>query len=298
VQLIAIGKEYGVDLDHPPPVFGGAVDVEWATEDLFTKLHAKLGPIVLLVDEYDSPITKCLEMKTEAMNALLLQNLEVLQSFFSVCKANGDLFRFQFATGVSTFVKAGVFSGVNHLTPITLNPTFSSLLGFTWADIERTFGPHLVELGKACGLAPSELQTMITKWYNGYSWGGEETVFNPYSVCRYVLCGLLLLLLLLLFLLLFFDCFVLRIRYRCIPCVDDLNAPFFVSITLCLAASCPNSSSSPSGWRRARLAGCCAPSRTPMPSPALSGTAKSSRGANFKKSSSTPWAKPASIPPP
>jgi hypothetical protein len=117
----------------------------------------------------------------------------VLQSFFSICKARGHLFRFQFVTGVSTFVKAGVFSGVNHLTPITLNPAFSSLLGFTWTEIEHTFGLHLLALGKARGLSPSELQSMITKWYNGYSWGGEEPVYNPYSVCRYVLGGLLLL---------------------------------------------------------------------------------------------------------
>jgi hypothetical protein len=184
-QLIAIGEEYSVSLDHPLPISGGAVNVEWATRDLFTKLYDKLGSIVLLVDEYDAPITKYLEMKTEATDALLLRNLGVLQSFFSICKANGDLFRFQFATGVSNFTKAGVFSGVNYLTSITLNPAFSSVLGFAWEDIERTFGSHLLALGKARGLTPSELQTLITKWYNGYSWGGGERMFNPYSVCRY-----------------------------------------------------------------------------------------------------------------
>ena len=80
--------------------------------------------------------------------------------------------RFCFLTGVSKFSKVSPFSGLNSLEGINLDPRFSSLCGYTENDLDIVF--------------PSELQGLdrerIREWYNGYSWGGEERVYNPFDV--------------------------------------------------------------------------------------------------------------------
>ena len=80
--------------------------------------------------------------------------------------------RFTFITGVSKFSKVSLFSGLNNLTDITLDPRYSAICGYTDADLDTVFAP---ELG---GLDRDE----IRDWYNGYSWRGEENVYNPFDI--------------------------------------------------------------------------------------------------------------------
>uniref|UniRef100_A0A6A7G128 AAA-ATPase-like domain-containing protein n=1 Tax=Hirondellea gigas TaxID=1518452 RepID=A0A6A7G128_9CRUS len=187
VELASIGTSYGVTVGlTPSSTKADVVNVERAAKQLFTQLasNSKTGKIVLLVDEYDAPVTKLLEWRNKTADALLVENLQILQEFYSVVKALGHLFRFQFVTGVSKFVKSGVFSGVNHLTDISMIPRFSSMLGFTWEEIQTDFAPHLLALGKELNLSSDDLHAKITQWYNGYSWCGPDRVYNPYSICR------------------------------------------------------------------------------------------------------------------
>ena len=58
-----------------------------------------------------------------------------------------------FLTGVSKFSKfskVSLFSGLNHLRDITLDPRYSALCGYTQADLEREFAGWLdgVDLDK------------------------------------------------------------------------------------------------------------------------------------------------------
>ena len=80
--------------------------------------------------------------------------------------------RFTFLTGVSKFSKASLFSGLNNLQDITLDPRYSAVCGYTDEDLDAVFAPHL------SGLDRDE----IRDWYNGYNWRGEERVYNPFDV--------------------------------------------------------------------------------------------------------------------
>ena len=80
--------------------------------------------------------------------------------------------RFTFVTGVSRFSKVSLFSGLNNLTDVTLDPDYSALCGYTDADLDTVFAPELP------GLDRDE----IRDWYNGYSWRGAEKVYNPFDV--------------------------------------------------------------------------------------------------------------------
>ena len=80
--------------------------------------------------------------------------------------------RFCFLTGVSKFSKDNLFSGLNNLIDITLEPAYSAICGYTESDLDEVFAPELEGLDRE----------RIRDWYNGYSWDGRERVYNPFDL--------------------------------------------------------------------------------------------------------------------
>ncbi len=135
---------------------------------LIRTLHRRSGRrAVLLVDEYDKPITDALHRP-----AVATENRDYLRSLYSVVKSCDASLHFSFITGVTKFSKVGLFSGVNNLIDLTLEAPFSSICGYTESDLDEVFAAELE------GLDRKE----IRDWYNGYSWGGEEKVYNPFDL--------------------------------------------------------------------------------------------------------------------
>ncbi len=135
---------------------------------LLELLHAKSGEsVAVLVDEYDKPILDALD-KPEVARA----NRDFLRGVYGAIKDSDEHIRFAFLTGVSKFSKVSLFSGLNNLDDITLDPRYSAICGYTDADIDTVFAPELA------GLDRDE----IRDWYNGYSWLGEEKVYNPFDI--------------------------------------------------------------------------------------------------------------------
>ncbi|MFZ4615748.1 MAG: AAA family ATPase [Rectinemataceae bacterium] len=64
--------------------------------------------VVVLIDEYDKPILDALP--DIELSALMRSEL---RSFYGILKDADEFLRFVFLTGVSTFSKAGVFSGLD-----------------------------------------------------------------------------------------------------------------------------------------------------------------------------------------
>ena len=140
-------------------------------EELIHKLHRKTGkPIVVLVDEYDKPI---LDNITDPEKAAELR--DGLRNFYSVLKAQGARLRFVMLTGVSKFSKVSLFSGLNNLEDITLDPRFGTVCGYTQGELETVFHEYLDNV---------DLEQVKT-WYNGYSFLAES-VYNPFDVLLYL----------------------------------------------------------------------------------------------------------------
>ena len=87
-------------------------------------------------------------------------------------KDNDAHVRFTFLTGISKFSKVNLFSQLNNLTDITLDPAYSSICGYTEDDLDTVFAPELGGLDRE----------QVREWYNGYSWRGTDKVYNPYDV--------------------------------------------------------------------------------------------------------------------
>ncbi len=135
---------------------------------LITSLHERCGqPVVVLVDEYDKPILEALGAPPVAR-----ANRDFLRSVYGVIKDCDDYVRFAFLTGVSKFSKVNLFSDLNNLIDITLEPAYSSICGYTERDLDTVFAPELEGLDRK----------QVRDWYNGYSWLGDEKVYNPFDV--------------------------------------------------------------------------------------------------------------------
>ena len=163
---------------------------------LIRTLHRQTGRrVVVLVDEYDKPILDALEDREVAR-----ANRDFLRGLYGVIKDSDAHVRFAFLTGISKFSKVNrprhfrgsfldgrtgwaggeaggaddgaLFSQLNNLTDITLDPRYSSICGYTEHDLDTVFGPELAGLDRE----------QVREWYNGYSWLGAEQVYNPYDV--------------------------------------------------------------------------------------------------------------------
>ena len=135
---------------------------------LLRTVHAHAGQrVVVLVDEYDKPILDALEAPEVA-----LANRTFLRGLYGVIKDSDAHVRFAFLTGISKFSKVNLFSQLNNLTDLTLDPVHSSICGYTEGDLETVFAPELAGLDRE----------RMREWYNGYSWLGAEKVYNPYDV--------------------------------------------------------------------------------------------------------------------
>ncbi len=131
-------------------------------------LRRKSGrPVVLLIDEYDRPILDALHLPEVA-----LSNRNYLHRIFSAIKRLSSSIHFVFITGITRFSKVSMFSGLNNLEDISIEPSFSSICGYTDSDIDNVFAPELD------GLDREE----IREWYNGYSWFGDDRVYNPFDI--------------------------------------------------------------------------------------------------------------------
>ena len=140
-------------------------------EELVLRLaEAASQRVVVLIDEYDKPILDNLHNPEQARAMR-----EGLRNFYSVIKSLDPHLKFVLLTGVSKFSKVSLFSGLNNLEDITLDPRVATLCGYTHAELVTAFAEHLegVDLAE------------VKRWYNGYHFLGEP-VYNPFDILLYL----------------------------------------------------------------------------------------------------------------
>lgn len=147
--------------EGPPASYAGAL------RDLSAQVAAHhRQPVVILIDEYDTPIHAGFLGGYYDEIALLCRNL-----LSGGLKDNPHLFK-GVLTGVLRVAKESLFSGLNNLAVYgLLQGRFAAHFGFTESDVEELRG----RLGSARPM--SELR----RWYNGYDFGGQ-VIYNPWSV--------------------------------------------------------------------------------------------------------------------
>ena len=156
------------DIEAQAGIDPGGVSAPIRFRRLIRTLHERAGRrVAILVDEYDKPILDALTSPEVAR-----ANRDFLRGLYSAIKQSDAHVKFTLLTGVSKFSKVSLFSGLNNLIDITLDPRYSAICGYTDDDLDAVFAPELP------GLDREE----IRRWYNGYCWLGEEKVYNPFDI--------------------------------------------------------------------------------------------------------------------
>ena len=151
--------------------------------NLKTLVDAAPSEYVLLIDEYDYPLTHSLGNKV-----LFESYLQYLQGFFGAIKAvTGDM-RFIFITGVGRFAKTSVFSQLNNLRDLGLEAKFAPLLGYTEADMHQYFDEYVENAANILKLSKEECYAQIKAHYDGYRFhvNNETLLHNPWSVLNFL----------------------------------------------------------------------------------------------------------------
>ncbi len=170
-------KRFGVELKSKT--------ISSKIEELIIKLSERYQKgAVLLIDEYDKPITEFLRKDDFAIAD---KNREIMRLFYSPLKDLDERLSFLFLTGVSKFSKVSIFSDLNHLEDITTSTYFSTLLGYTEAEITHYFQERIQEIADYQALTYEKCFETMRLWYNGYSWNdGKDKVYNPTSVLKFL----------------------------------------------------------------------------------------------------------------
>ncbi len=154
--------------------------------DLFNYFSNQDKQVVVLIDEYDYPILKNINLDT----SLLEEIRETLKGFYAVLKDNTNYIRFLFLTGVGKFSKTSIFSGINDLLDISSSDKYADLLGYTQEELEHYFAPYIDDGAAKLKLTRQQFIDEVKDWYDGYRFSDSDiNVYNPSSINMYFEAG-------------------------------------------------------------------------------------------------------------
>lgn len=144
-------------------------EIEWPLWHLTQALYLHHGKqrVVVLLDEYDTPLQEAYVRNyfDKAIRPFRL----IMGKLF---KGNDFLYK-GVITGITRIARESLFSGVNNLEVYDITrDDYAQYFGFTEEEVQQICDPaHFGEL---------------KSWYNGYRFGENLTIYNPWSVLHFL----------------------------------------------------------------------------------------------------------------
>ena len=133
---------------------------------------------VVIIDEYDKPL-----LETITDNAVHVAIRNELKGFYGILKSYDRYLRLVFLTGVSKFAHVSIFSDLNHLFDITLDPQYPDICGITQEEMEQSFKPEIEEILKDTGKNRESYLGDLKRFYDGYRFTENPLkVYNPFGM--------------------------------------------------------------------------------------------------------------------
>ena len=134
--------------------------------------------VVVLVDEYDKPILQAI-----GDEPLQADFRAALKAFYGTLKsADGDLC-FAMLTGVTKFSKVSVFSDLNNLEDISMEPKYHDICGISEEELHGYFDEEVERLAADNGQTKEEAYISLCARYDGYHFCSNVSgIYNPFSV--------------------------------------------------------------------------------------------------------------------
>ena len=134
--------------------------------------------VVVLIDEYDAPLLATIH-HTEQANAMRM----ALRAFYAPLKDCDPWLRFVFITGITKFSQLSIFSELNNLRRITMDPRFSAICGITEHELHTQWQGAVADMSRRMGVGTDEAYRLLKQHYDGYHFARDLTdVYNPFSL--------------------------------------------------------------------------------------------------------------------
>ena len=148
-------------------------------ENIILAAHQKTGKrVVILVDEYDTVMLHNLGEPAKERTVR-----ERFSGLFTLVKALDDHLQFVFITGISKFSQMGIFSRLNNLQNISMQPAFDTLCGISEEELITQMRPDIEMMGKVNGMSYEEQLAGLKRMYDGYHFSEKQTdIYNPFSL--------------------------------------------------------------------------------------------------------------------
>ncbi|WP_194848537.1 ATP-binding protein [Candidatus Neptunochlamydia vexilliferae] len=159
-------------------------DIQVALDTLIVGLSEKYkSKVAVLIDEYDKPIIDRLGDLATAR-----KNRDILKGFFGTLKGLDAELRFIFVTGISKFSRVSLFSSLNNLKDITMDPRYADMMGYTEEELKDSFAEHIESIvSERQNTSREKVLEEVRKWYNGYRFSKSEAcVYNPFSTLNFM----------------------------------------------------------------------------------------------------------------
>jgi hypothetical protein len=175
LSLKSCGEKYAVNADSTSDI---SAHFRTLIEELYKKYNEK---VVVIIDEYDKPLLSTIdtgELHKNMRNAL--------KGFYSVLKSSDEYLHFVFITGVTKFAQVSIFSDLNNLTDISLNPDYNNICGITQEELEHNFENEIIEIVQNKKCSKEDYLTELKRFYNGYRFSeAPSTVYNPFGLLNH-----------------------------------------------------------------------------------------------------------------
>ena len=136
--------------------------------------------VVIIIDEYDAPLLDVLHDDQR-----LFDMREVMQEFYQRLKMLEPKIKFCFITGITKFSQLSIFSTINNLMNVTMDPKFAAICGITEQELTTTLHEDIEMLAQKNGTTYDAMHAKLKYHYDGYHFTkNSEEVYNPFSLMK------------------------------------------------------------------------------------------------------------------
>ena len=132
--------------------------------------YHEVNPIIL-IDEYDIPIQEAY------LNNYYKEAVELIRALFSAALKDNVYITKAVLTGIVRVSKESLFSGLNNINVYSLlDGKYSGYFGFLDEEVDLLLSEYNIDIDRQ----------EIKDWYNGYVFGKNKIIYNPWSILNVI----------------------------------------------------------------------------------------------------------------
>ena len=148
-------------------------------ENIILAAHKQMGKrVVVLIDEYDTVMIHNMGNPVKEREVR-----ECILGTFGLLKAMDEHLQFVFFTGISKFSQMGIFSRLNNLNNISMNPFYDAICGISEKELTTQMKPDIELMAQRNGTTSNNMLARLKAHYDGYHFSKAMVdMYNPFSL--------------------------------------------------------------------------------------------------------------------